>query len=271
MVRLSSGALSLCGLLLVLAGCRTALGPWRDLPPPASILSTAEPVWQQLASRRRSFHNLKGLARVRFSTPTQNLSIEEMVVVLQGFDAMRLEGIGPLGQPLFLLITNGQRFSLYTPQDARLVSGTASAQNLSRLFGMALAPATLQYLLLGDVPLATLPGGGELAYLSRSNLYLWEGRPPEQFQDYRIWFEPYRLQPVRVEVTQPYGDPVLRVQYEDFQQFGDVALPQRITIEQPLADRRVVWHYTDVRLNPGVSPTLFRLHAPVGTERIELD
>jgi outer membrane lipoprotein-sorting protein len=271
MVRLNSGALSLCGFLLVLAGCRTTLGPWADLPPPTSILSTAEPVWQQLARRRHSFRNLKGLARVRFSTTTQNISVEEMVVVLQGFDAMRLEGIGPLGQPLFLLITDGQRFSLYTPQDARLVSGTASAQNLSRLFGMALAPAVLQYLLLGDVPLATLPEGGRLAYVSHSNLYLWEGRAPGQFQDYRIWFEPYRLQPVRVEVTQPYGDPVLQVQYEDFQPFGADSLPHRITIEQPLAGRRVVWHYTDVRLNPGVSPALFRMRAPVGTERIELD
>jgi hypothetical protein len=271
MVRLSSGALSLCGLLVLLAGCRTPLGTWEKLPPPASVLSTAEPIWQQLATRRRTFHTLKGLAQVRLDTTTRRVTVEDMVVVLQGFDAMRLEGIGPFGQPMFLLISDSQRFSLYTPQDARLISGPASAQNVSRLFGLAVPPAVLQYVLIGDVPLAPLPVAGRLAYLSYHNLYVWEGQEPEQLQDYRVWFEPYHLHPVRFEVAQPSGEIVLQVRYEDFQQLDAFTFPYRITIVQPLADRRVVWHYNEVELNAGVSPALFRMRVPAGTGRVELE
>ena len=269
--QLRYAVLCLGGLLLLLAGCRTTLGPWQDLPPPASILDTAGPVWQQLATRRHRFRDLKGLAQVRLATPIRSITIEEVVVVLQGVGAMRLEGIGPFGQPLFLLIADAQRFALYYPQEARLVSGTASAQNLSRLLGVELAPTALHYVLLGDVPLASWPVTGTFAYLPHHNLYVWKGQGPEPLHDYRIWFEPYHLQPVRLEVAQPSGEVVLRVQYENWQPLGEVTLPYRITIVQPLAQRRLVWNYTDVQLNTGVSPALFRMRVPAGTKRVEFD
>ena len=269
MVRLSCGALSLWGLLWLLAGCRTPLGPWQDLPPPPSILTSAEPVWQQLATRRSRLHDLKGLAQLRLVTPLHKVTIEEMVVVLQGLTAMRLEGIGPFGQPLFLLIADAQRFALYYPQESRLVSGAASAQNLARLLGVELAPTTLHYVLTGDVPLTSLPVTGTFAYLPHHNLYTWSGR--ESQQDYRIWFEPYHLQPVRFEVAQPSGEVVLRVQYEDMQPLGEVMLPYRIVIVQPLTQRRLIWHYTDLQLNSGASPALFRMRVPAGTQRVEID
>ena len=194
-----------------------------------------------------------------------------MVVVLQGFDALRLEGVGPLGQPLFLLVSDGLRFSLYAPREARLISGTASAENFSRLFGLALEPATLQYVLAGDVPLPEPPASGTFTYLPARNLYVWKGQDPEHLEDYQIWFEPYDLNPVRFEVERPPGEVILRVQYESFQRLHNLTFPYRITIEQPLAERRVVWHYSEVQLNVEVSPTLFRVSVPTGTERIELD
>ena len=271
MVRLSSGARSLCLLLLFCAGCRAPLGPWAALPPPTPVLATADAVWQQLLQRRQTFQSLKGLARVHLDITAQRLTVEEMVVVLQGLDGMRLEGIGPFGQPSFLMIADRQRFALYTPQEARLISGTASAENVSRLFGIALAPMVLHYLLIGDIPLATFPDNGSFTYHRRHNLYVWEGKGAEGWQDYRVWFEPYHLQPVRFEVAQPFGDVVLQVQYEDFQTSGTMTLPYRVIIEQPLADRQVIWQYTDVQLNTEVSPALFRMRVPPGTQQVELE
>ena len=176
MVRLSSGVLSLCGVLLLVVGCRGAFSPGASLPPVCTAsLPTAESLWQHLALRRQTFQNLKGLAQAQFYSPTHNLGVDSVVVVLQRFEAMRLEGIGSLGQPLFLLVSDGQRFSYYAPQDARLISGAASAHNMERVFGITLAPNALHAMLIGDIPLATLPVGGKMAYLPQSNRYLWEG------------------------------------------------------------------------------------------------
>jgi hypothetical protein len=217
------------------------------------------------------FQTLKGLASVRLLSPNQNVTLENVVVVLQGLASIRLEGIGALGQPLFLLVADTGRFSFYSPREARLLSGTASARNLERTFGIALAPDALQALLIGDLPWATLPDGGPLAYRPRDNVYLWEGKVPRQEGTYRLWFDATHLQPVRFEAEDLLGRVVLRVQYEDLQQRDSFWLPYRITVEQPLVSQQVIWHYSEVQLNVQVAPTLFQLRVPVGTERVELE
>jgi hypothetical protein len=191
-----------------------------------------------------------------------------VVVVLQGLEAMRLEGIGSLGQPLFLLVSDGQRFSYYAPQEARLISGSASAHNMERVFGITLAPNALHAMLIGDVPLATLPEGGKVTSLPQSDLYLWEGSVPPGY--YRVWFAASHRYPVRFEVEDLLGRVVLRVRYENFQQLQEFSMPFHITVDQPLADQRVVWRYSDVRLNAGVAPAVFHLRVPAGIERVEL-
>jgi hypothetical protein len=189
-------------------------------------------------------------------------------VVLQRLEAMRLEGIGSLGQPLFLLVSDGQRFSYYAPQDARLISGAASAHNMERVFGITLAPNALHAMLIGDIPLATLPAGGKGTYLPQRDLYLWEGAVPPGY--YRVWFATSHRQPVRFEVEDLLGRVVLQVQYENFQQLQEFFMPLRITVDQPLADQRVVWRYNNVRINAGVVSALFDLRVPAGVERVEL-
>src|SRR5215472_18418899 len=154
MVRLVCGTLSLGTVLLWLAGCHSIPNPWQGLPPPATLLSEAAPVWEHLAARRQALDNLRGLAHVELRAGIRNATLDDAVVVLQRFEAIRLEGIGPVGQPLFLLIADSNQLSFYDPQAGRLLTGAASAENLLRLFGIALTPMTLQYVLMGDVPLA---------------------------------------------------------------------------------------------------------------------
>jgi outer membrane lipoprotein-sorting protein len=228
-------------------------------------------VWEHLAARRQALDNLKGLAQVRLRGSVRDATLDDAVVVLQGFEAIRLEGIGPVGQPLFLLIADSHQLSFYDPQEGRLLTGAASAENLLRLFGIALAPMTLQYVLMGDVPLATLPSAGALTYRRRENLYLWQGQAPSQPQSYRIWFEPYDLHPVRFEMEDAGGQLVLQVWYEEFQRFNGFMMPYRITLVQPTVGRRVVWQYKEAQFNAGVAPALFRMRVPVGTTRVAIE
>jgi len=271
MARLVCGALSLGTLLLWLASCHGIPNPWQELPPPPAPLSSAAPVWEHLAARRQALNNLKGLAQVRLRGSVRDAVLDDAVVVLQDFEAIRLEGIGPVGQPLFLLIADSHQLSFYAPQEGRLLTGAASAENLLRLFGIALTPMTLQYVLMGDVPLATLPSAGAFTYRRRENLYLWQGQMPSQLQAYRIWFEPYDLHPVRFEMEDAGGQLVLQVWYEAFQRFNGFMMPYRITLVQPTAGRRVVWHYKEAQLNAGVTPALFRMRVPVGTTRVAIE
>src|SRR5215471_21078559 len=263
MVRLFCGTLSLSMVLLWLAGCQSIPNPWKGLPPPATLLSKAEPIWEHLAARRQAFDTLRGLARVELRASPRNGTLDDAVVMLRRFEAIRLEGYGPLNQLLFLLIADKQQLSLYAPQEGRLLTGAASAENLMRLFGIALTPTALQYILMGDVPLVTLPTAGEFAYQARENLYLWQGQIPPAPQSYRIWFEPYDLQPVRFEMEDLRGQLVLQVQYEDFQRLDGFMMPYRITVVQSAVGRRVVWQYKEaLELNASLSQERFHMPTP---------
>jgi len=271
MARRLQKALSAWTLVWLVGGCAGVPNPWKALPPPATPLTSADTIWQTLAARRTALQNLQGLASVSFSTPLQNGALDDTVVVLQHFDAIRLEGIGPVGQPLFLFVANRQGLFLYAPQEARFLFGTASAANFERLFGVTVSPNSLQYVLFGDIPLPTLPTIGEFIYRAHDNLYLWQGYVSEEPWYYRIWFEPYDLHPVRFTLEEPPGNVLLQVQYEDFQRLDKFLMPHQLVLTQPAASQRVVWHYTDIQLNASLSQNLFRIQAPARTERVDLD
>ena len=267
MGRLSRNAISLAVSVFLLCGCsslRLFSSPEPSPPLPASV--PAEPFWEKLAERRNALENLKGLARVQARTDKGRVALDDVVVVVQRAKALRLEGIGPFGQPLFLFVTDGESLALYMIRENRLIVGQASTRNLERLFGIGVAPRSLLRVLLGDIPLNQLPTDGALAYLETERLYLWEGTQAGPTPKYRVWFHPQELYPVRFEMEDVSGTVVMQVNYGDFQLQGAVLLPARIDVVEPATQRRAVWHYTDVQLNTEVSADLFRVRPSPQTD-----
>ena len=267
MGRLSRNAISLAVSLFLLCGCSSLKlfsAPEPSPPRPASVL--AEPFWEQLAERRNAVENLKGLASVQARTDKGRFALDDVVVVVQRGQALRLEGIGPFGQPLFLFVTRGESLALFQVRENRLIVGQASAQNLERLFGIGVAPQSLLRVLLGDIPLDQLPTDGNLAYVETEGLYLWEGTLAGPAPQYRVWFDPQELYPVRFEMEDASGSVVMRVNYGDFQVQGALLLPALIDVAEPTTQRRAVWSYTDVQLNTEVSADLFRVRTTPQTD-----
>lgn len=102
---------------------------------------------------------------------------------------MRLEGVPPFGQPVFILAAQGGSGVLLLPRESRVLRGQPAEAILEALIGVNLAPADLQAILTGCVvpdPKATgghghasgwasidLQGGATL-YLRRTSR--WEVR-----------------------------------------------------------------------------------------------
>lgn len=266
MGRLSRNAISLVVSLFLLSGCGglRLFSPPEQRPPPLPASVPAEPFWKQLAERRNTIDDLRGLAQVHVRTDKRSVALDDVVVVVRNDEALRLEGIGPFGQPLFLFVTDGEWLALHLIRDNRLIVGPASARNLERLFGIAVAPQSLLRLLLGDVPLNPLPTNGDLAYREDERLYVWESTQPGP--GYRVWFDPQGSQPVRFEMQDAAGSVVIRVAYGDFKRYEDVLLPARIEVIEPATQRQAIWRYTDVQLNTEVPADLFRVQPPPQTE-----
>jgi len=259
--------LPLCALLL-LGGCQGLGTP--GAAPPTHLLTTTERIWRHLQARRRTYQTLKGLAELRLKAPNSGGTLDNTVFVLQQFSNVRLEGIGPFGQPLFLYTFAEPHFALYLPQEQLVYMGHASSQALARLMGVAIEPSLLPYVLMGDVPLTVWPPPEALMYLASDNLYYWEGVAPPSPWFYRVWVDPYVLLPVRLELASPPRRTRLQVTYGAFQRLDGLALPYRITMSQPQSQRQVMWTYTEVALNTEVAASLFQMRTPPGTERVEL-
>lgn len=77
-------------------------------------------------------------------------------------DAMRLEGLAPIGQPAFILAARGGTATLLLPRDDRVLRGASAEDILGALTGVALAPADLQAILTGCVvPSPKVASGSE--------------------------------------------------------------------------------------------------------------
>jgi hypothetical protein len=97
-------------------------------------------------SGRAGEQRLSGRALVGFAAP----------------DAMRLEGLAPIGQPAFILVSRGGNATLLLPRDDRVLTGANASDILGALTGVALAPADLQAILTGCVvPSPEVASGSE--------------------------------------------------------------------------------------------------------------
>jgi hypothetical protein len=55
-------------------------------------------------------------------------------------DALRLEGVGPFGRTVFVLVAKGSESTLVLPRDDRVLRGAPPASIVEALAGVALAP-----------------------------------------------------------------------------------------------------------------------------------
>jgi outer membrane lipoprotein-sorting protein len=84
------------------------------------------------------------------------------VVGFEAPDAMRLEGLAPIGQPAFILVSRGGNATLLLPRDERVLTGANAGDILGALTGVTLAPADLQAILTGCVaPGSKVTSGSE--------------------------------------------------------------------------------------------------------------
>jgi hypothetical protein len=75
---------------------------------------------------------------------------------------MRLEGLAPLGQPVFILAAQAGKGVLLLPRDSRVLRDQPAEAILEALIGVNLAPGDLQAILTGCVVIDPAPTGGRL-------------------------------------------------------------------------------------------------------------
>ena len=149
--------------ILSLAFCSTAIacGPRRiALPTDAGTpFPDFAAVHKQVSAACAGVRTLTTRLSLRGRVGGQRLS----GTVIAGFErpaSMRLEGLAPIGQPVFHLAAQGGTGTLWLPRESRVLRGQPAEAILDALIGVNLAPADLQAILTGCVVPDPAPTGG---------------------------------------------------------------------------------------------------------------
>jgi|RhiMethySRZTD1v2_1073278.scaffolds.fasta_scaffold01221_23 hypothetical protein len=147
--------------ILNFAFCMTAIscGPKRvalptDTGTPFPDFATVHKQVSSACSGARTFRavlNLRGRAGAERLSGNVHAGFEQPA-------SMRLEGVPPFGQPVFILVAQGGSGTLLLPRESRVLRGQPAEAILDQLIGVNLAPADLQAILTGCVvptPMAT--------------------------------------------------------------------------------------------------------------------
>jgi hypothetical protein len=215
--------------------------PTRPTPDVSRILSSLEAQGKGLTSFR-------GAGRLKAA---RNSGVKSFRAIWIGSKPqnIRVETLGPWGQPYLTLVVNGQTFTLYSHQENRCVTGEATKRNLLRFASVPFRPEDLFTLLSGRPPIlpyhqakihASAAEGGWLIGLYRT----W-GRLLE-----KIWLKDDETTVEQIEVFDGWGDLQYRIAFSEFHDVGSYYLAHRIEISDPEGP---LWSITVERFWPNIA------------------
>lgn len=232
---------------LCLYGCvrRPQAFPTRPSPDVSRIL-------ESLKQCRNDLKSFRGIGRVKTGRGTR-VKAFRMVWIGSQPQNLRVETLGPWGQPTLTFVINGSNFFLRSHQDNRYFKGDATLGNLSRFLSVSVRAEDLFGLLSGQPPIlpfhhakirASTADGGWLLSLHKKRGRLIE----------KMWLKDDAKGVEQVEVFDCWGNLQYRVAFSEFHQMESLCLPHRIAISDthgPLWSLTVEKFWTKVSIPDG--------------------
>lgn len=235
----------------------------------ASLLPPAEQVREHLKARQQAVSSLVLSGEVELVAPQGALNGDHLIMGLAP-DRLRAEVLGPFGQPLLRVITDGRRMAVLSYRENRAYLGPATRANLARFLGLSLSPGEIFGLLAGCPPLLPAPARAEVSSSDAGGkqvlLRLLE--PGGQVVE-GVVFDPGDYAVERAWLESRGGGPNLDMSFGNFQASLGSRYPGRIRASDG-EGRSLLLISQEVKLNQKVDPALFEVTVPPGLEVVEL-
>lgn len=245
--------------ILTFASCITAIGcgPRRiALPTDAGTpFPDFAAVHKQVSSACTGVRTLTAQLSLRGRVGGQRLSGR----VIAGFEqpaSMRLEGLAPIGQPVFHLAAQGGTGTLWLPRESRVLRGQPAEAILDALIGVNLAPADLQSILTGCVVPNPMPTGGRQHANGWASIDLQGGA--------KLYLR--RTSQWELRAAQRDG---WQLEYT----IGQSRFPEsvRLTSESQKIPVDLTTGLSDIEANVQLDPAAFRVDVPPGAQPLTLE
>jgi|GEM_PF-898000 len=236
-------------LVILLLGSGCASRP----PLPVKVLPAeeGERLLSVVARHTELYRSLNGLARVRGEVGGQSFSVSQGILAASPAK-LRLETLGPFGQSLVTVATDGQVMEAMVPSRKRFWRGPAGADNVREFLHLPMELKDLVNLLLYRVPLQ--PFSSTLVEFDpvgeyRLTLFGPVGRRQVLLFDVEsrltgsAWYEGDELR--------------TRIGFADFQEGTN--FPLAIFSEIPFRNQEFRVTFSELRINPDIPAASFRI------------
>jgi hypothetical protein len=219
-------ALLTAAFALLLGGCTTA----RVTTVPGASYGSPRAALQALAARSPA-PALTATARIAIVSASEHYPFKA-ALMMKPPASLRLESIPLLGPPDFFLTLNDPELRVFLPERGIFYTGRATAWSISRFIHLALPPAEIVSLLMGQAPPEKAEGNDSLSS--------WRGEPEAGF--YRIdrytagqrvrslWIDPNGDRLIRIQVFAGGDTPPYTAEFAEHTRVGDALVPQRLKI-----------------------------------------
>jgi hypothetical protein len=195
---------------------------------PTGPTSDASRILESLKQRKNDLKSFRGVGKFKAVSGT-NANTFRIVWIGSPPQNLRVETLGPWGQPTVAFVINGSTFLFHSREDNRCFKGDATADNLSRFLSIRVRAEDLFGLLSGQPPILPFhhakirPSTAEGGWLL--SLYEKWGRLIE-----RITLKEDAKLVEQVEVFDSWGNLQYRVAFSQFRQMESLCLPHRMAI-----------------------------------------
>ncbi|HOX42694.1 MAG TPA: DUF4292 domain-containing protein [Myxococcota bacterium] len=247
-----------------LAGCP---GRRPDGPGHGQTFESPEALLQAMRADLSRLESLRAAGSVDMRQGGQR--IKAHVLYLAARPAwLRFETESFFEAPLSILVSDGERFTVWDLEQGRVIGGRATPANLGRMLPVPLDGAQLGALLLGEPPWiayaeAALSGG------AAGRPYLLSLQNARERQT--IVVDAELLRPVRIELLAG-GRRRYLIEYEDWKVRDGLAVaPEKLRLEMPAEEMHLKLKLQEIEANPALEQALFKLSPPEGTPFESLD
>ncbi len=255
-------AIVFAGAALMFAACATTAPPTPELSAnqgaseiETQATSEIAPMMAALAARDRALVSMQSEAVMDYTAPDHHVKARENITALRP-SSLRVEAMSPFGVAL-ILAAHDSSLEIFEPSQGKLVRAKADAQTLERFVHIPMQPSDAVALLLAVAPGTPMLAAKAPESVGHEGTMLVARWAQTSGSAIELGFEDGKLAMVRQSAAG--GEVRYEVRYSQYQDIGGVNFPYAIDASFPLAQSRLVLHYTRPIVNGQISTSIFDL------------
>ena len=184
----------------------------RPTKPPIEPITSPEEVLRRVEIKENKIHSLKGIAKLKFTDAKKNYPTVNEVIIAQRPLSLRMETLGFLNKPFFLLTAKENQMSLLSTKENTFYQGTVTPKILSKVFPVSLKLKDLFAILLGSVPFIDYVST-DMRFDQKKKIYLLELMGREEKTEQYLWIDPWNFFPLKSEIYKSQENLVMEVTF----------------------------------------------------------